>query len=55
MKLNGTSRLPESDRAEMRKMRDAKPWLWSYEALAQHFGTTRWTAMNVCKLNEAKK
>lgn len=51
MNLTGKSNLPESDRVEMRKMREAKPWLWSYAALAEHFGTTRWTAMNICKLS----
>lgn len=49
MKLNRPSRLPESDRVEMRQMREAKPWLWSYAALAEHFGCSRWTAMNICK------
>lgn len=53
MKLNGRSKLPATDRAEMRKLRDAKPWLWSFEALAQHFGTTKWTAMKICKQDAA--
>lgn len=42
-------KLPDPDRAEMRQMREAKPWLWSYQALAEHFGTSRWTAMSICK------
>jgi hypothetical protein len=49
MKLTRKSSLPESDRAEMRKLRTERPWLWSYAALAEFFGTTRWTAMNICK------
>lgn len=53
MKLNRHSRLPPEDRKELRQLREAKPWLWSYEALAQHFGTTRWTAMFICKKETA--
>lgn len=49
MNLSGKSSLPESDRAEMRQMREEKPWLWSYQALAEHFGCSRWTAMSICK------
>ena len=48
MKLNGRSRLPESDREEMRQLREAKPWLWSYGSLAEHFGCSKWTAMYIC-------
>ena len=49
MKLNHPSNIPPEDRKELRQLREAKPWLWSYEALAEHFGTTRWTAMNIVK------
>lgn len=49
MKLNRPSNLPESDRVEMRQMRHSKPWLWSYAALAEHFGTSTTTAMRICK------
>lgn len=55
MKLNGHSRLPESDRKEMRRMREAKPWLWSYGSLAEHFGCSRWTAMSICKQSKNRE
>lgn len=42
-------KLPDADRAELRRMREEKQWLWSYAALAEHFGCSRWTAMNICK------
>lgn len=42
-------KLPDPDRAEMRRMREAKPWLWSYAALGEQFGCSRWTAMSICK------
>ena len=42
-------RLTESDRAELRKLRTDRPWLWSYGALAEHFGCSRWTATAICK------
>ena len=49
MNLSGKSSLPESDRVEMRQMREERPWLWSYAALAEYFGCSRWTAMSICK------
>lgn len=42
-------RLTESERAELRKLRNDRPWLWSYGALAEHFGCSRWTATAICK------
>ena len=42
-------RLTESDRSELRHLRESKPWLWSYGALAEHFGCSRWTATDICK------
>jgi hypothetical protein len=55
MKLNGNSCLPEPGREEMRQLREAKPWLWSYGSLAEHFGCSRWTAMNICKQSKTKE
>lgn len=41
------ARLSDADVKEMRLLRETKPWLWSYRALAEHFGCGESTARDI--------
>lgn len=43
------AKLPDSDVAEMRRLREEKPWLWSYRSLAEYFGCGQSTARDIVK------
>lgn len=43
------AKLSDSDVIEMRQMREAKPWLWSYTALAEYFGCGTSTVRDIVK------
>ena len=41
------AKLSDADVLEMRELRETKPWLWSYGALAKHFGCGESTVRDV--------
>lgn len=45
--MHHRAKLPDADVKEMRKLRGSKPWLWSYRALAEHFGCGQSTARDI--------
>lgn len=47
--MHHRAKLSDSDVIEMRQMREAKPWLWSYTALAEYFGCGTSTVRDIVK------
>lgn len=41
------ARLSDADVKEMRLLRETKPWLWSYRALAERFGCGQSTVRDI--------
>lgn len=41
------AKLSDEDVREMRRLRESKPWLWSYRSLAQHMGCGESTARDI--------
>ena len=41
------AKLPDADVREMRRLREERPWLWSYRALADEFGCGQSTARDI--------
>ena len=45
--MHHRAKLTPAQVKEMRQLRESKPWLWSYRALADHFGCGESTARDI--------
>lgn len=45
--MHHRAKLTDADVKEMRQLRQTKPWLWSYRALAEYFGCGQSTARDI--------